>query len=154
MNLETANECARVCRDWRARQGVTTQWACAHKAEQRSLARQARCNRAHSAVTQNVIVIEDGKVNIHAAFLMFASGQLRFLGLTIAPKTTRSSWPTKPGTHVLRPALPLNALNEASSWRLWTQELQGAITFDARAEWSWKFSETTPFQRQQETTHV
>ena len=37
-------------------------------------------NRAHSAVTQNVIVIEEGKVNTHAAFLMFASGQLRFLG--------------------------------------------------------------------------
>ena len=29
---------------------------------------------------QNVIFIEEGKVNIHAAFLMFASGQLRFLG--------------------------------------------------------------------------
>ena len=60
---------------------MTTQWAFAHKAEQRSLARQARCNRAHSAVTQKVIVDEEGKVTIHAAFLMFASGQLRFLGL-------------------------------------------------------------------------
>ena len=90
MILETAVECARVCRDWRARQGVTTQWAHAHKAErvawslaspsECSLARQARCNRAHSAVTQNVVVIEEGKVTIHAAFLMFASGQLRFLG--------------------------------------------------------------------------
>ena len=59
---------------------MTTQWAPAHKAEQRSLARQARCNRVHSAVTQNAIVIEEGKVNIHAAFLKFASGQLRFLG--------------------------------------------------------------------------
>ena len=80
-NLETAVECARVCRDWRARQGETMQWAYAHKAEQRCLARQARCNRAHSAVTQKVIVIEEEKVNIHAVFLMFASGQLRFLGL-------------------------------------------------------------------------
>ena len=44
------------------------------------MARQARCNRAHSAVTQNLFVIDEGKVNIHAAFLMFASGQLRFLG--------------------------------------------------------------------------
>ena len=26
-NLETAVGCARVCRDWRARQGATTQWA-------------------------------------------------------------------------------------------------------------------------------
>ena len=84
--LETAVECARVCRDWRARQGETTEWASAHKAEQRSLARQARCNRVHSAVTQNVIVIEAGKVNIHAAFLMFASGQLRFLGSKIRLK--------------------------------------------------------------------
>ena len=61
---------------------MTTQWAYAHKAEQRSLARQARRNRAHSAVTQKLIVIEEGKVNSHAAFLMFASGQLRFLGLS------------------------------------------------------------------------
>ena len=30
---------------------------------------------------KKVIFIEEGKVNIHAAFLMFASGQLRFLGL-------------------------------------------------------------------------
>ena len=78
--LETAVECARVCRDWRARQGVTTQWASAHKAEQRSLARQARCSRAHSALTRKVIVADEEKVNIHSAFLMFARGQLRFLG--------------------------------------------------------------------------
>jgi len=80
MILETAVECARVCRDWRARQGETTKWASAHKAEQRSLARQARCNRVRSAVTHKVIVIEEGKVTIHAAFLKFASSQLRFLG--------------------------------------------------------------------------
>ena len=80
MILETAVGCARVCRDWRARQGETTQWASAHKAEQRSMARQARCNRAHSAVTYQMNVIEAGKVNMHAAFLKFASGQLLFLG--------------------------------------------------------------------------
>jgi hypothetical protein len=79
MILETAVGCTRVCRDWRGRQGVTTQWAPAHKAEQRSLARQARCNRMHSAVTQKAIVIEEGN-DIHAAFLKFASGQLRFPG--------------------------------------------------------------------------
>jgi hypothetical protein len=61
---------------------VTTQWACAHKAEQRSLARRARCNRVHSAVTYLVNVIKAEKFNIHTAFLMFASGQLRFLGLS------------------------------------------------------------------------
>ena len=44
------------------------------------MARQARCNRVRSAVTRKVIVIEEGKVTIHAAFLKFASGQLRFLG--------------------------------------------------------------------------
>jgi transposase-like protein len=79
MILETAVECARVCRDWTVRQGVTTQWAAAHTAEQRSLAPQTRCNRVHSAATQKAIVIEEGNVNIHAAFLKFASGQLRSL---------------------------------------------------------------------------
>ena len=83
MILETVVECARVCRDWRARQGETTQWAPAHKAEQRSMARQARCNRVHSAVTHQVNVIEAGKVNVHAAFLKLSSGQLPFLGLLI-----------------------------------------------------------------------
>ena len=50
------------------------------KAEQRGQRAVARLNRVRSAVTQNVIVIEEGKVNIHAAFLRFASGQLRFPG--------------------------------------------------------------------------
>ncbi|UUZ66187.1 hypothetical protein LP417_34705 (plasmid) [Polaromonas sp. P1-6] len=59
---------------------MTTQWAPAHKAEQRSMARRARCNRVHSAVTQKVNAIEEGKVNVHAAFLKFESGQLLFLG--------------------------------------------------------------------------
>ncbi|ABE43827.1 hypothetical protein Bpro_1894 [Polaromonas sp. JS666] len=58
---------------------MTTQWAAAHKAEQRSMARRAWCNRAHSAVTQKVNAIEEGKVNGHAAFLKFTSGQLQFL---------------------------------------------------------------------------
>ena len=44
------------------------------------MARQARCNRVHSALTYQVHVIEAGKVNVHAAFLKFASGQLPFLG--------------------------------------------------------------------------
>ncbi len=44
------------------------------------MARQARCNRVHSAVTYEVNVIEAGKVNVHAAFLKLASGQLPFLG--------------------------------------------------------------------------
>ncbi len=45
------------------------------------MARQARCNRVHSAVTHQVNVIEAGKANAHAVVLRFASGQLRFLGL-------------------------------------------------------------------------
>jgi hypothetical protein len=69
-----------VCRDWRVRKGEATRWAFAHKAQQRSLARQARCNRVHSAVTYQVHVIEARKLNIDAAFLMFASGQLPFPG--------------------------------------------------------------------------
>ena len=44
------------------------------------MARRAWRNRAHSAVTRKVNVIEVGKVNAHSAFLKFASGQLRFLG--------------------------------------------------------------------------
>ena len=44
------------------------------------MARQARCTRAHSAVTYQMNVIEAGKVNMRAAFLKFASGQLPFLG--------------------------------------------------------------------------
>ena len=50
------------------------------------MVRRALCNRAHSAVTQKVNAIEEGKVNGHAAFLKFASGQLLFLGLNITPK--------------------------------------------------------------------
>ena len=44
------------------------------------MARRAWCHRAHGAVTQQVNVIEEEKVNVHAAFVRFASGQLRFLG--------------------------------------------------------------------------
>ena len=44
------------------------------------MVRRAWCNRAHSAVTQKVNAIEEGKVNGHAAFLKFVSGQLLFLG--------------------------------------------------------------------------
>jgi hypothetical protein len=63
-------------------QGTTTRRACARKEEQRSQARRARRNRVHSAVTRQVNVIEAGIFNVHAVFLMFASGQLRFLGST------------------------------------------------------------------------
>ena len=44
------------------------------------MARQARCNRVHSAVTHQVNVIEAGKVNVPAVVPKFASGQLPFLG--------------------------------------------------------------------------
>ena len=47
------------------------------------MTRQARCNRVHSALTHQVNMIEAGKVNVHAVFLTFASGQLPFLGLTL-----------------------------------------------------------------------
>jgi AmiR/NasT family two-component response regulator len=72
-----------VRRDWRARQGVTTQWACAHKAEQRSMARRAQYKRVHSAVTYLVNVIKAEKVNVHTVFLKFESGQLPFPGLKV-----------------------------------------------------------------------
>jgi len=69
MILETAVECVRVCRVRGARQGATTQWANAHKAEQRRMALRAWCNRAHSAVTQKMSPSEEEIVNVHAAFL-------------------------------------------------------------------------------------
>ena len=47
------------------------------------MARQARCNRVHSALTHQVNMIEAGKVNVHAVFLKFASGQLPFLGSSL-----------------------------------------------------------------------
>ena len=47
------------------------------------MARQARRNRVHSAVTYQANVIEAGKVNVHAALLKFASGQLPFLGYNL-----------------------------------------------------------------------
>jgi hypothetical protein len=47
------------------------------------MARRARCNRAHSAITRKSNAIEEGKVNVHVVFLKLASGQLRFLGLTL-----------------------------------------------------------------------
>ena len=47
------------------------------------MARQARCNRVHSAITYQVNVIEAGKVNVHAAVLKLSSGQLPFLGLKV-----------------------------------------------------------------------
>ena len=80
MILETAVGRARVRRDRRARHGVTTQWACAHKAEQRNMAGPAGCNRAPSAVAPKVSALEAGKVNIHAVFLKFASGRLPIPG--------------------------------------------------------------------------
>ena len=45
------------------------------------MARQARCNRVHSAVTYQVNLIEAGKASVHAALLKLSSGQLPFLGL-------------------------------------------------------------------------
>jgi hypothetical protein len=64
----------------RAWQGVTTLRALARKEEQRGQARRARCNRVHSAFTQEVYANEAAKVSVHAVYQMFASGQLRFLG--------------------------------------------------------------------------
>ena len=62
------------------------------------MARQARCNRVHSAVAHQVNVIEAGKVNAHAAFLKFPSGQLPFLGLMPQAERTgpQPGWKTAP----------------------------------------------------------
>ncbi len=50
------------------------------------MARQARCNRVHSALTHQVNVIEAEKVNVHAVVLKFASGQLPFLATVLFVK--------------------------------------------------------------------
>lgn len=69
MILETAVGCVRVCRAWGARQGATTQWAIAHKAEQRRMAPREWCNRAQSVVTQKVKPSEGETFNVYAALL-------------------------------------------------------------------------------------
>ena len=51
-NLEKTAGCGRVCRARLVQQGETTQWAAAHKEEQRSWARWVWRNRVHSVVTQ------------------------------------------------------------------------------------------------------
>ena len=80
MILEKAVGCTRVCRAWHVQQGETTQWATAHKKEQRSWARWALRNRVHSVVTRVVSVNKGANANAHAVCEMFASGQLLFLG--------------------------------------------------------------------------
>ena len=81
LNLETAVERARQCRDRRARQGANRSDSRSYREDlQRRMARRARCWRVRSVVTQEVNVIEAVNVNIHAALLKVASGQLRFLG--------------------------------------------------------------------------
>ena len=72
-----------MCRARRVQQGETTQWSTAHKEEQRRWARWARCNRVHSAVTQEVKAIGVEKMSFHAVYERFASGQLLFLGLKL-----------------------------------------------------------------------
>jgi hypothetical protein len=89
--LEKAVGCARVCRARRVQQGVTTQWAPAHKEEQRSWARWARCNRVHSVITQEVSSQKGKKVCIHAGSQAFTSGQLLFLGSSAKPATAYSN---------------------------------------------------------------
>ena len=58
MNLVSVAGHARGCCDGRARKGVTTQWAHAHKAEQRVMACPAQCHRVGSALTQEVKVFK------------------------------------------------------------------------------------------------
>ena len=48
------------------------------------MARRARCWQVRSAVTPQASGNEGAKVNTHAAFVKFESGQLLFLGLKAA----------------------------------------------------------------------
>ena len=64
----------------RALQGRGRRFATACNDEQRRMARPARCDRVHSALTQQVSVIEAVKVSVHAGYPRMTSGQLPFLG--------------------------------------------------------------------------
>ena len=80
MILEKAVGCARVCRARRVQQGETTKRATARQAEQRSWARWERCNRAHSAVTQEAKASEAQNLSVRAVCELLTSGQVLFLG--------------------------------------------------------------------------
>ena len=58
---------------------------------QRRMARRARYWQVRSVVTQEVNVIEAVNVNIHAAVLKVASGQLRFPGSSKGWNTKRTT---------------------------------------------------------------
>ena len=70
-----------MCRARRVQQGETTKRATARQAEQRSWARWERCNRAHSAVTQEAKASEAQNLSVHAVCEMLTSGQLLFFRL-------------------------------------------------------------------------
>jgi UDP-N-acetylmuramyl tripeptide synthase len=61
-------------------QGATTPQARACKEEQRRQRARGRPDRARSALTKAVKVIEDRKINVHKALAKIKSGQLPFLG--------------------------------------------------------------------------
>jgi hypothetical protein len=80
MILDSSVGHAGVSRWRRVRVGATTQQATACKAEQQPRARRQRLNRACSALTQMVDLVEVKIFNVHADLLMKSSGQLRNLG--------------------------------------------------------------------------
>ena len=61
------SECARGCRDRRARQGVRTRRTVVRKDEQRNLARRARCHRVHSARNARQGVMVRARLGAHRA---------------------------------------------------------------------------------------
>ncbi len=77
-------------------QGATTLRAHAHEEEQRRQRAPARLNRVRSAVTQAVKVVVGTKARIHAACPAARSGQLRFLGSSLACRI-RTSVQARPG---------------------------------------------------------
>ena len=66
-------------------QGATTQWAPAHKEEQRGRRAAAQPMRVRSALTPLVNVVVGPNDNVHRRFLASSSGQLPNLGLQKAP---------------------------------------------------------------------
>ena len=80
MILETAVGRIRVCGFRIVWQGAMRRMASPCNEEQRGQASRKPCNRVRSALTYPVKVGVTLKLNIHAVFLAYVSGQLRFLG--------------------------------------------------------------------------
>ena len=100
-NLETAVGRTRWCVWVGDCREATRRQAGACNEERQRQAHAQTYQRVRSALTKMVKVIEGKKVNIHAAFLEFKSGQLRFLGSTAAAGLDRLETSQDPARGVI-----------------------------------------------------